>query len=257
MSTVLVIGDGRLATEVAELAQEAGHSVVTYLYGQTGPQTNHLLDALPSLLQTLPYTIEIVIEAIIGSRAEKETALKSLDRFLGRDVMFLCATLNASATEAGQWTSRPAALAGWAALPPIAQSSVIELYAGVRTAPQTVDIAAAFFAHLGKTPVPVGDCVGGVLPRLVANLINEAALALSEQVATAGDIDQAMQLGANYPQGPLAWADLIGLNQVMGMLTALGEAYGYDSYQPAPLLRRFVQAGWWGQQSGQGFFEYR
>jgi 3-hydroxybutyryl-CoA dehydrogenase len=100
------------------------------------------------------------------------------------------------------------------------------------------------------------DSVGAVLPRIVANLVNEAAFALTEGIAEAHDIDEAMKLGTNYPHGPLAWGDRIGLDQVAGIITALAAAYGSDRYRLAPALRQLALAGWWGKRTGQGFYAY-
>ncbi|KAB2855191.1 MAG: 3-hydroxybutyryl-CoA dehydrogenase, partial [Anaerolineae bacterium] len=126
----------------------------------------------------------------------------------------------------------------------------------LRTSQETIEAAQQFFTRLGKEPVIIRDCVGGVLPRVVASLINNAAYALMEGVASAADIDAAMKLGTNYPYGPLEWADKIGLDQVLGILDGLCEAYGQDRYRPAPILRQMVYAGHLGERTGRGFYEY-
>ncbi|MCA9993795.1 MAG: 3-hydroxybutyryl-CoA dehydrogenase, partial [Anaerolineales bacterium] len=116
--------------------------------------------------------------------------------------------------------------------------------------------AAAFWKGLGCDTVIVADGPGLVRARVVCCLINEATSALMEGVATAEDIDKAMKLGTNYPMGPLAWADLLGLDMVLGVMNGLFAEWGEDRYRPTPLLRRMVAAGYLGRKSGQGFYVY-
>jgi 3-hydroxybutyryl-CoA dehydrogenase len=119
-----------------------------------------------------------------------------------------------------------------------------------------VDAAEAFWRGLGLDTARVADGPGLVRARIVCALVNEAVTALAEGVASAADIDTAMRLGTNYPRGPLAWGDLIGLDVVLGIMRGLQEEFGEDRYRPAPLLARYVQAGRLGQKTGQGFFTY-
>ncbi|MBI4772383.1 MAG: 3-hydroxybutyryl-CoA dehydrogenase, partial [Chloroflexi bacterium] len=148
-------------------------------------------------------------------------------------------------------------VAGWSALPPLAAGGVVEVARGLRTAGETAQRAVAFWRGLGLEAAEVADGPGLVRARVLCCLINEAAGALMEGVASAGDIDTAMQLGTNYPRGLLAWGDLIGLDAVLGVMRGLYEEYAEDRYRPSPLLVRYVQAGWLGKKTGKGFFEYR
>ncbi len=251
MSRVLVLGDGPLAAEMASLAAQAGHTVREGLVNRRGPDpTGAAEQALIAALDGSD--AEIVVEAICGSAPLKREALSRVRP----GAVVLSAALNASATEAGAWAVAPAQVVGWAALPPLAESQVFELLPGLNSAPQAIEAASAFLAGLGRQPVTIGDTSGGVLPRIVANLVNAAAFAVMEGVASPEDIDRAMQLGTSYPRGPLAWGDLIGLDQVYAILIALGDTFSPDRYQPAPLLRRLVLASHWGRHTGRGFYDY-
>jgi len=256
MSTILVVGDGPLAAEVAALAERAGHTVVKYLFSQDGPQSAPLA-TLPAFVQEVADTLDLTVEAVIASREVKRQTITLLNTaFIGTGEPILTACLNASASEVSGWSVEPGNVVGWAGLPPLDAAEALEVLPGLRTDPQMLGQAEEFLRSLGKEPVRIADCVGGVLPRVVANLANEAAFALMEGVASAEDIDQAMQLGTNYPHGPLTWADRIGLDQVAGVLGALGEFYGSDRYRVAPLLRQLVSAGMWGERTGRGFYPH-
>ncbi|HYN89017.1 MAG TPA: 3-hydroxyacyl-CoA dehydrogenase family protein [Ardenticatenaceae bacterium] len=257
MSTLFLIGDGPLAEEVAAAARDAGHEVIA------------LLD--PTLLAVAPgdptpfeeenrelwaeaRRADLILDAVVSNRDAKRRAVIEAAGWAQGPI--LTTTLNASATEVAFWQGEAERIAGWAALPPLAEARVVQLAAPLGASGLALAAAESFFHSLGKEPVTVGDSVGGVLPRVVANLVNEAAFALMEGVAEAADIDRAMQLGTNYPRGPLAWADLIGLDQVVAIIEALGSEFGHDRYRPAPLLRQLVRAGRLGRRSGQGFYQY-
>lgn len=146
---------------------------------------------------------------------------------------------------------------GFHVLGPFAGASLVELTRQDSSAPTTVVAAERFFGDLGKHVAWVGDAPGLVLGRIVCQLINESAFALGEGVGSAADIDTGMVLGLNHPRGPLAWADLIGLDRVLGILEALCVEYREERYRPAPTLRRLVLDGRLGLQSGRGFFSYQ
>lgn len=267
MSNVWVIGDGTPAYEIAKLAQNAGHLVFTSFVDEKG-NPDELIYEQPRW-GFAPFTRrpetnpDVIIEAII-KKSQKLTAWRGYAVELQKkltDTSMLVSTLSASATEISAWVARTKMvprqnIIGWATLPPMEHSSAIELLPTQFSNERVLNLAKEFFTSLGKEPVIIKDCVGGVLPRVVASLINNAAYALMEGVASAADIDAAMKLGTNYPYGPLEWADKIGLDQVLGILEALCETYGEDRYRPAPILRQLVYAGHWGERTGCGFYEY-
>jgi 3-hydroxybutyryl-CoA dehydrogenase len=253
MSNVLVVGDGPLAYEMAAWIEAGGHTVYPVFFNESGRGTD-LFESASDALDALSPRLDWLVEAVIGDPRYKREIVEEIVSQL--DHPLLTCVLNASAAEVGSWTLTPGRVVGWAALPPLSSAGVIELLPGLNTTPDTLAAARQFLAGLGKEPVLVKDTVGGVLPRMVANLINEAAYALGEGIAAPEDIDQAMKLGMNYPYGPLEWADLIGLDQVAALLDALGRTYGADTYRPAPLLQQLVFAGHWGRRSGRGFYTY-
>jgi 3-hydroxybutyryl-CoA dehydrogenase len=241
---------------MADLVEQSGHTVIRYLYERRGPEAAPLLN-LPDFVRETADKISLVVEAEIADRQRKREVITGLmNAFVGTTEPILSATLTATATDVGSWTVQPENVVGWAAIPPLGNARVIEIMPAARSAPECIQFATEFLTSLGKEPVMVDDSLGGVLPRIVAGLINEAAFALTEQVASAEDIDEAMKLGTNYPHGPLAWADMIGLDEVLGIITALGEVYGSDLYRPAPVLRQLALAGYWGKRTGRGFYTY-
>ena len=133
---------------------------------------------------------------------------------------------------------------------------MIELSGGLKTEEKSLEAAEFFFRELGKETLRVKDATGLIFPRILSLIINEAARSLDEGVAQADEMDVAMRLGTNYPLGPLQWADQIGLDEVLAVLEGLQRETGDDRYRPAPLLRKMVLAGWLGESSGRGFYNY-
>ncbi|MBJ7331999.1 MAG: hypothetical protein JHC95_19030, partial [Solirubrobacteraceae bacterium] len=145
---------------------------------------------------------------------------------------------------------------GFHALPPLGPGALVEFTRSRTTADRTADAAVVFFSSLGLRTAWVGDAPGLVLGRIVAQLVNEAAFALGEGIASEADIDDGMVLGLNHPRGPLAWADLIGLDHVLLILDGLHDHYREDRYRAAPRLRALVDEGRFGTMTGAGFFEH-
>ncbi len=150
----------------------------------------------------------------------------------------------------------PRRVVGFATLPPWGDRRLVEILPGPLSGPDAVSTVRAMFHALGKETAVVTDGAGGVFPRILAMIVNEAALALTEDVASPADIDTAMRLGANYPQGPLALADDVGLDVLLKIMEVLGSRLGEDVYRPAPLLKELVAAGWTGRAAGRGFYEH-
>jgi 3-hydroxybutyryl-CoA dehydrogenase len=247
---VLIAGEIPFIDDVERLCRRAAHDVRVFL-------VEDFLGALeadysPQILAD----IEIAIELHNESAATKQELLSALSESIPSDALILTSCLATSATQAASWASRPERVVGFAVLPPVPDEGIVELASAMQTAESALVQADLFWRGLGQETVVVGDGPGSVRARTLCCLINEAAGLLMEGVASAEDIDKAMRLGMNYPRGPLAWADLIGLDAVLGVMNGLFAEWGDDHYRPSPLLRRMVAAGRLGQKTGRGFFIY-
>lgn len=233
----LVVGDGPLAHALAARMQARDQGLAILFLDELG------LDGLAMLDGLAESDLEGVVEAVIGSSALKWQTINELEPRLPPTLPLLTATLNASATEVASWCDHPRRVGGFCLLPPLDQTTVVEIMRPLQGTDERVSAAMeALFQRLDLAAVPIGDSPGGVVPRVVCSLINEAAFALMEGAASNAEIDQAMRLGTSWPHGPLEWAALIGLDQVVGVLEGLASTYG-PQYLPAPLLRQSALAG--------------
>jgi 3-hydroxybutyryl-CoA dehydrogenase len=164
--------------------------------------------------------------------------------------------LRFATTQLASWVKKPERIVGFATFFPLKDRKLVELAPGLKTAETSLEQAEQLFKSLGKETVRVKDTAGLTFPRILSLIINEAARSLEEGVARAEEIDIAMRLGVNYPQGPLRWADQIGLEEVLAVLEGLERETGDDRYRPAPLLKKLVTAGFLGETSGRGFYSY-
>ncbi len=187
---------------------------------------------------------------------ERFEAIAEIDERLppGRPLLSLCTA--ASTDELASYAVRGERVVGVSLFGPLRDGMLAELLPGLATETGAVGRAATLLAALGFGTETLPPGSWAVLPRVLSMIVNEAAIAVAEGVATAADIDAAMTLGANYPRGPLALADEIGLGEILAVLEALQAEYGDDRYRPAPLLRRLVLAGYTGRAAGRGFHLY-
>ena len=165
-------------------------------------------------------------------------------------------TSSISITEIAARTKRPEQVIGMHFMNPVPMMQLVEIIRGLATSDDTTARVMAWSAAIGKTPVEVNDYPGFVANRILMPMINEAIYCLMEGVGSADAIDTVMKLGMNHPMGPLALADLIGLDTCLAILEVLHDGLGDSKYRPCPLLRKYVAAGWLGRKSGQGFFAY-
>lgn len=199
--------------------------------------------------------------ALIVEAATENTDLKfrifgDLDRIANPNAILASNTSSISITEIAAKTKRPEKVVGMHFMNPVPVMKLVEIIRGLATSDETTQRVIDLSTKLGKTPVEVNDFPGFVSNRVLMPMINEAVYCLMEGVGKPEAIDQVMQLGMNHPMGPLALADLIGLDTCVAILEVLQDGLGDPKYRPCPLLRKYVAAGWLGRKSGRGFYSY-
>jgi 3-hydroxybutyryl-CoA dehydrogenase len=199
---------------------------------------------------------DIVIEAATENIELKLRILRQVDALVGPDTIVATNTSSISITQLAAVVQNPQRFIGMHFFNPVPLMALLELIRGLQTSDQTHARALAFAKHVGKTAVTVRNSPGFAVNRILVPMINEAIFVLQEGLAAAEDIDACMRLGCNHPIGPLALADMIGLDTLLAVMQVLYEGFNDPKYRPAPLLREMVDAGRLGRKSKYGFYNY-
>jgi 3-hydroxybutyryl-CoA dehydrogenase len=272
---VLVVGAGQMGSGIAQVVAASGRRVSLHdsdpgavarglasmrrslekLAAKGGGDPEATLARVEPTLDLVP--ADLMIEAIVEAAAVKEVVFRRADAVLPAEAILASNTSSIPITSLGSATGRPDRVVGMHFFNPVPVMALVEVIRGLETSDATAAAIVELARDLGKTPAEVRDFPGFVANRILMPLVNEAAYALMEGVAEAEAIDEIAKLGLNHPMGPLALADLIGLDTCVAIMEVLHQGLGDPKYAPCPLLRRYVQAGRLGRKSGRGFYDYR
>ena len=279
--TVGIVGTGQMGSGIGQVAAQAGMAVLLYDVNQEivdrglGNIQKGLVrltdrgklspDEQGAILGRLGGTAvledlsgaDVIIEAAPEDSAIKEDLFRQLDHIARPEVILASNTSSISLTQLGAVTNRPEKVIGMHFMNPPVVMQLVEIVRGLATADETYTVIDGLARKMGKTTIQAKDYAGFVVNRILLPMINEAIYALYEGVGGVEDIDQGMKLGTNQPMGPLALADLIGLDTCLAVLERLHHGLGDDKYRPCPLLRNYVAAHYLGKKTGKGFYEYR
>lgn len=278
--TIAVIGAGTMGNGIAQVCAQAGYRVIMIDIGPeqlrkgmeaiarsvnklhekgkiSDDQKRAALEGITTSTRIeMAAEADVVIEAVFENADLKKQVLGQLDGLLRPEAILASNTSSISITELAAATRRPGQVIGMHFMNPVPLMQLVEIIRGLATTDATLETILNLCRRLGKTPVEAQDYPGFIANRILLPMINEAIYALMEGVGTRDAIDTVMKLGASHPIGPLALADLIGLDVCLSILEVMQAGLGDDKYRPCPLLRKMVAAGYLGRKTGRGFYEY-
>jgi 3-hydroxybutyryl-CoA dehydrogenase len=275
-----VVGAGQMGTGIAQVAAQAGVSVLLTdasaelarrAVEKLGAATGKLVekgklsaadrDALLGRIRAVGSVdecggVDLAIEAVVENEEVKKDIFRRLDAVNGQETILASNTSSISITALATATRRPERFVGMHFMNPPPVMQLVEIIRGLQTSDATYQTVMDLAKRFGKTTVTSKDSPGFIVNRILIPMLNEACFALQEGLASPEDIDTGVKLGLNHPMGPLTLADFVGLDTLLYIAEVLHRELGEDKYRPAPLLRQYVAAGWYGRKSGRGFYRY-
>ncbi len=279
LSRIGVIGSGNMGNGIAQVAAQSGYQVTLFDISQEQlakakatmekslaklSEKGKLKESPSAILEKLKFTTqfddlktaEFVIEAASENREIKFKLFRDLDKLLPKESLLLTNTSSISITEIARQTSRPEKVAGMHFMNPVPLMTLCEGIRGMQTSDATFATTRKVAETMGKVFIEAKDAPGFAVNRILMPMINEAFVALQEGLASPKDIDQALKLGCGFPMGPLELADFVGLDVCLAVMEVLHRDLGDSKYRPAPLMRKYVEAGWFGKKMGRGVYVY-
>ncbi|MBI2345769.1 MAG: 3-hydroxybutyryl-CoA dehydrogenase [Deltaproteobacteria bacterium] len=279
-TTIAVIGAGQMGSGIAQVFAQAGFPVILYDVAQQ--QLDKAMGGIRSSMEKLVAkgkmttadalasaarlkttgrvedcaAADFLIEAVPEQFALKKTIFETFDHALAPKAIIASNTSSIAIGKLGAVTKRPAQVIGMHFMNPVPLMPCVEVIRSDATNDSTFQATRALIERLGKTMVVAKDRPGFIVNRILAPMLNEAAYALQEGLATREDIDTAMKLSCNFPMGPLTLADFVGLDTLVSILEVMEREIGDPKFRPAPVLKEFVAKGWLGRKSGKGFYTY-